>query len=226
MLSAAARRLLSVKTVQPTLEAIVELAAEVVPGCEQAGITLIHSGGRISTPATLGEAAETIDGLQEALGEGPCMEVAREGGGVTSAWIDGVIEIPDVAIEDRWPRLTGPMRDLGVQSSISFQLFSNGTKGALNLYAHAPNAFTPRSRQVGLIFASHASVALAAALTHEQLQQAIATRGVIGQAIGILMEREKLSADEAYQRIRRASNNTNTKLRDIAERVARTGENP
>lgn len=227
MLSTAAYKLMQLTTVQPALDAIVQLAAEVVPGCEQAGITLIHSGGQVSTPASFGEAAETIDGLQQALAEGPCMDAARTGGGGQTGWLEGVVEIPDVAAEDRWPRLTGAMRDLGIQSTLSYQLFNNNsTVGALNLYAHIPNGFTEHARQVGLMFASHASVALASALKHEQLQQAITTRGVIGQAMGMLMERDKLTAEQAYQELRRASNNTNIKLRDLAERVAQTGQMP
>ncbi|MGH3321450.1 MAG: ANTAR domain-containing protein [Streptosporangiaceae bacterium] len=103
---------------------------------------------------------------------------------------------------------------------LSFRLFTHeNVLGALNLYAHDSGAFDDRSHQVGMIFASHAAVGLVAALTEANLRQAIRTRQTIGEAIGILMERHKYPAEGAFDRLRRASQEGNIKLRDLAARV-------
>jgi AmiR/NasT family two-component response regulator len=67
-----------------------------------------------------------------------------------------------------------------------------------------------------------------AALTAEveQLHLALASRDVIGQAKGILMERYRITGDEAFHRLRLASQNANRKLAALAEELALTGQWP
>ena len=124
-------------------------------------------------------------------------------------------------------------------SLLSFRLFieenefEERTMGALNLYSRQRGAFDQAAREVGLILASHASVALAGAqaLAHEKehvanLDKALLSRDVIGQAKGILMERQHLTAEQAFDLLRRGSQHLNVKLRDVADRVTETGERP
>jgi AmiR/NasT family two-component response regulator len=108
---------------------------------------------------------------------------------------------------------------------LSFQLYVSGDNlGALNLYNGSPEAFSDQSEHVGLLLASHAAVAMAGAQHEEQLLQAVATRDLIGQAKGILMERYKITADQAFSLLIRASQDTNSKLRDVADHlIATTG---
>lgn len=98
--------------------------------------------------------------------------------------------------------------------------------GALNLYAGHPCAFDERSRDVGVIFAAHAAVALGWARTEQQLREAIDTRQVIGEAIGILIERRRITSTEAFEMLARDSQDFNIKLRKVAEQVVDTGEEP
>jgi GAF domain-containing protein len=108
---------------------------------------------------------------------------------------------------------------------LSFQLYvEQDNLGALNLYAHDTDAFTDESEQVGLLFASHAAVAMADAQTQQHLTRAIAVRDLIGQAKGILMERHKLTGDQAFTLLVRASQNSNTKLNEVARYLVETGE--
>lgn len=108
---------------------------------------------------------------------------------------------------------------------LSFQLYVDGDNlGALNLYAYEPDAFTDDSEHVGLLFAAHAAVAFAGAQKQDHLLRAMTTRGVIGQAMGILMERYQLTGDKAFQLLVRVSQHHNRKLTDIAEELIRTGE--
>jgi AmiR/NasT family two-component response regulator len=76
---------------------------------------------------------------------------------------------------------------------------------------------------VGALFAAHAAVAMAEARQLEHLTRAMATRDVIGQAKGILMERHKLTADQAFGVLTKASQQTNVKLIDVALALTDTG---
>jgi hypothetical protein len=110
---------------------------------------------------------------------------------------------------------------------LSLQLFVEGDNlGALNLYARTPNAFTDESEQVGLLFAAHAAIAYAGVRKEAQLAQALASRDIIGQAKGILMERYKVTAECAFLMLARASQITNTKLQNVAADLARSGSLP
>ena len=110
--------------------------------------------------------------------------------------------------------------ETGVASMLSFRLFAEGdTLGALNLYSQQHGAFDDEAVAVGSVFATHAAVALAGAQHDEQMQKALQTRNVIGQAKGILMAHQHVTADEAFDILRRASQRTNITPRELAERV-------
>ncbi len=111
------------------------------------------------------------------------------------------------------------------RSTSCFQLYVEGDNlGALNLYSSQPDAFDDESEHVGLLFASHAAIAYAAAQEQSGLQQAVATRQLIGQAQGILMERHKITGDQAFALLVRHSQQDNIKLRELAERLVLSGE--
>lgn len=214
-----ARDLLSQDSLQNTLDRIVRYALDLVDGCERAGIMMV-SKGKVLTLAFSDEEARTSDRVQGELGEGPSFDAAR--GGQESYLI------PDLTAEaGRWPRYGPYARKLGIGSVLGFKLFTEEeTLGALNLYASRPGALDQRSEQMGWLLASHAAVAIASARSDADLHRAVSSRQEIGIAVGILMERHKLSADEAFTVLSRASQDTNTKLREVARRVAETGEDP
>jgi hypothetical protein len=134
--------------------------------------------------------------------------------------------------EQRWPRYCRAAAALGVKSKIALVLDVEGkVLGALSLYANRPSAFDSEDETIGCIFANHAAVALANAQTFaatqlkaEQLEEALRARDLIGRAKGILMERDGVSEDEAFARLRRISQNLNVKLRDVAALM--TGATP
>ena len=112
-------------------------------------------------------------------------------------------------------------------SSLSLQLFVEGDNlGALNLYARQPHAFGEESEDVGLLLAAHAAVAVAGARAEEHLRRAVDSRDLIGQAKGILMERYKITADQAFQVLARVSQQTNRRLADVADELTQTGSVP
>lgn len=211
-----AREFQGERTVEDTLRAIVHAAVDTVPGAWHAGITEIEGRRRVSTPAGTGEVVLRVDRAQYETGEGPCL---------TSAYTERTVRLPDVNTEERWPRFIARARELGVGSMLSFQLYvARDNLGALNLYAREPHAFTGESERVGLLFASHAAVAVADARRLDQLSRALDVRDLIGQAKGILMERHRLTGAQAFELLVMASQRINVKLVDVARELVETGE--
>jgi hypothetical protein len=159
--------------------------------------------------------ARRFDEVQDETGQGPCMD---------SMYDHETIRVDDLAAEERWPELTRRMAETGVASMLCVQMFVDGDDmGALNLLARRPGAFTDESERIGLVFASHAAVAVAQAGKLNHLGVALASRDVIGQAKGVLMERYKITPDQAFAFLAKASQDTNRKLNDIAEYLTQTG---
>jgi GAF domain-containing protein len=124
--------------------------------------------------------------------------------------------------------------ELGALSSLSVPLpIGDGMGGALNIYAREPDAFDESARESAAKFVPYAAVAVAnmhayddARAMADNLQRALESRAVIDQAKGILMERHKIPADQAFQILARVSMHSNRKVRDIAEQLVLTGELP
>jgi GAF domain-containing protein len=132
--------------------------------------------------------------------------------------------VDDLPHDRRWPELARRSAELGVTSMLCFQLFVVGDDlGALNLLSRRRGAFTDESERIGLLFASHAAVAVAQARKLNHLGVALASRDLIGQAKCVLMERYKITADQAFALLARTSQDTNRKLIDVAEYLTTTG---
>lgn len=210
-----ASTLIRQRTVREVLDRICHFALHTVDGCDHVGSSTTQSG-RADTPVAIDPVASRLDDVQEAARRGPCLEAIRE---------ERIIEGPDLSSESRWPEFTAEALRHGVRSSLSFQLLTgNDWDSALNLYATRPFAFTEHSRIVGRIFAAHAGIAIEAARRQERvvnLEEALATRDVIGQAKGIIMARTGANADEAFETLAHASQHLNRPLRDVADDIAR-----
>lgn len=214
-LSDLARALQVEPDVQGTLEAMVHAALELVPGVVAASISVARRRHGIESRAASGELPRRVDQLQADTGEGPCMDAAFE---------QRIVRVPDFRHEDRWPRFAPAALEAGATSMLAFQLYTDGdVLGALNVYGAGFGAFTEESEEIGLLVAAHAAVALAAAQQVSHLHEALATRDLIGQAKGVLMERFRITPHEAFVLLTTASSQTNTKLRDVAEQLATTG---
>ncbi|MFC9284984.1 GAF domain-containing protein [Streptomyces collinus] len=181
-LATMARDLLAQDSVTATLEKITASATELVEGCDAAGILILH-GRQVETLAPTDQIVIDSDQLQERLHEGPCFDAAHNHRG------ERVFRIADfTAHAERWPAYVPPAQKLGLGSMMGFLLYTDEEDlGALNLYSRRPGAFTQNSETAGWLLASHAAVAFSGARTHAQMEQAIATRHTIGEAMGILM---------------------------------------
>lgn len=201
---------------QWTVERIAQRAVEVVPAAQWCGVTLRRRRGRLETVAASDEIAVRCDELQYALGEGPCMD---------SALNDRPHRIRDMRSDERWPRWSAAVDELGIRSLVSVQLSSSTMTGsheplgAINLYSGVLDAFSEDDLDLALVYATHAANALAAARTIDGLQTAVHTRHLIGVAQGILIQRYSMSMDQAFETLQRYSSTTNTKLHDLAGAV-------
>ncbi|MHA6803643.1 GAF and ANTAR domain-containing protein [Salinifilum ghardaiensis] len=215
-LSSAARKLITAQIGDETatLSLIVTAAVKTVPGAEQAGVSLLHKDSTITSAATSHATVDEVDRWQAEYREGPC---------VTTLWDQHTVTIADLSGEaHRWPRFAPQAAALGVGSMLSFQLFArDGSLGALNLYAARPRSFDSNAHLLGELFAEHAATALGEARHVARLQQALATRDVIGQAKGVLMERFGVGADEAFRLLVSSSQEANMKLVAVAQWLTR-----
>ncbi|MFE6339058.1 GAF and ANTAR domain-containing protein [Streptomyces sp. NPDC057806] len=209
-----ARHLLAQDSVQATLDEIAASAVKLVDGCDAAGILAVRKG-RAVTLAACGGMVHDSDRLQGELAEGPCFDLARRKDG------QRVCRIADLSQpQPAWERFAAGARELGIGSMTGVLLYTdNEDFGALNLYARKPGAFGKDIETAGWLLASHAAVALADARTIDQLEHGMETRHAIGEAMGILMERHRLSEDDAFKVLQRISQHHNIKLRDVAQRV-------
>jgi GAF domain-containing protein len=213
-----ARRLAEADDLDELLQRVVTLGEAYIDGCQGVSLMLVRKGGVISSPAFSSRVAYDSDQAQYATDEGPCLEAIRE---------HHTVLIDDLETDDRWPRYREAALALGVRSMVSFRLFLlDDTMGALDFYSARPHAFDERSRLLGQVFASHAAVALKAAISEAGTDAALRTRDVIGQAKGVLMAREGLTAMEAFERLRDRSQQLNRPVRELATELAETGELP
>ncbi|WP_324275637.1 GAF and ANTAR domain-containing protein [Blastococcus brunescens] len=204
--------------VEGTLQAITAAAVATVPRAEDCGITYVIGRKKLEPRAWTSDLPKDVDSLQDRLNEGPCLD---------AVWEQEVVEVEDVAADGRWPRFAQEAPRLGAASMLCFQLFVEGDQlGALNLYARTPGAFDDESQEIALMFAAHAAVALAGAEHESNLRTGMDNRDVIGQAKGILMERHRLTAHQAFGVLARVSQEMNRKLVDVAREVTDTGAVP
>jgi GAF domain-containing protein len=168
----------------------VSAAVGTVPGTEEASISLAQRGRRVVSAAATGDLPSRVDDAQEETRQGPL-----HGRHVRAR--DHPVD--DLGSDRRWPELARRAQQIGLASVLCFQLFVAGDDlGALSLLARQPGAFTDESERFGLLFAGHAAVAVAQARKVNHLGAALASRDVIGQAKGVLMERYKITAVQAF----------------------------
>jgi GAF domain-containing protein len=214
-LAEAARSLQRQTSPQQVMDGIVNLAREMVPGAEEATITMVRKDRHCYSAAATSTLASDFDVLQDETGEGPCLD---------AIWHQQTVRVDDLATDPRWPVLGPRAAERGVRSMLCLQLFVHrDTLGALDLLTHSPSAYTDESEHVGLLLASHAAIAAADAHHFEHVTSALVNRDVIGQAKGILMERFKITSEQAFAVLAKVSQDTNRKVSAVAEDLTRTG---
>lgn len=201
---------------EPTLERIAQQAVATVPNCDYCAISVREPGGVIKTLAATDPIVTRSDELQYQFGEGPCLDVIWE--------LDTCL-VPDLENEQRWPGWAPRAAGLGIGSILSIRLETSAGQAlaGLNLYAERTHAFEHSDVAIASVFARHASAALTGARAYRGARAAMWSRQTIGIAQGILMQRFQLTLDQAFEVLRRYSQNYNVKLKDLAEHLAGQG---
>jgi GAF domain-containing protein len=217
-IAAASRSIHQSQTLDETLASIAHAARSSIPGFDQVGISTLQRNGEVQTRAATGDLVYKLDATQYELGEGPCVDTLREA---------RVVVAPRLRQEQRWPRYVPAAVEMGLRSQLAVKLYldEEGTLGGLNLYSTTSDDIADEAEATAELFAAHAAIALSNAHERETLNQALHTRKVIGQALGILMERYKINEDRAFAFMVRASTHGNIKLRDIAQGLVDQGNN-
>jgi GAF domain-containing protein len=211
-IAAAARTLNQHLPLEETLEAIAQSACDSVPGIDEVGISTLAKDGTVTTRAATGSLVHYLDHVQNSLGEGPSVDTLRDA---------PVVVAPDICHEQRWPRYVPAAVAAGLRSQLAVRLYLDdaGTIGGLNLYSTSSDRVSEEAEATAELFAAHAAIALSNAHERETLNQALQSRKVIGQAIGIIMERYDMNEDRAFAFLVRASSQSNIKVRDIAQEL-------
>ena len=191
---------------------LVHHAVEELPGVDYANVTVTSDEFDIDTPSATNRWAVLIDDIQRRHREGPCL---------STAWHHRIVQVDDLAQENRWPRFRAEaLETTPVRSIMAFQLFLTGkSMGALNVFAERPNAFGDRTRQLGTLFAAHSALLWEATQREQQFREALASRDIIGQAKGMIMERYSKDANQAFEMLRQLSHDTNVQLAEVAAKV-------
>jgi GAF domain-containing protein len=208
----AAKTLNKFRSLDHTLQTIVEVACNSVPGFDHVGIATVGKKGTITTRAFVGDLVLRLDGEQYALREGPCSSVLQGSEFVSVSSLEG---------EPRWPRYVPVAREAGVRSQLAVKLCldDGGAMGGINFYSTTSDDVSHDAQTLAGLFATHAAIALAHAQERDSLVEGMNARKTIGQAIGILMERYGISEDRAFAFLVRAASHRNIKLRSVASEL-------
>jgi GAF domain-containing protein len=210
-----ARLVLSEQSMEGLLQRVADLAKAVVPGAAEVSVSLVGKD-RSTTVVSTGELATALDETQYEEGYGPCLDAAL-GGEMAS--------ITDMANDTRWPEFAKAATERGALSSLSTPIpLQQYASAALNMYGATPGAFDEAAMELASSFASYAGVALANMHLYEstrtlaeQLQNAMESRAVIEQAKGVLMGQRQCDAEEAFDILVKLSQQSNRKLREVAQ---------
>ncbi len=205
------------------MQSILALILRLVPGCHAASVTVLDEQSEPSTIMATSEETYEMDRRQYALHDGPCLDAAR---------YQQVNRWSMQEARQRWPDFTGLAEEIGLRSYLSAGLsWDDRPLGALNLSCRETDGFDQVDEQLLSLFTAPATAAIVVTSRYSkardlaaQLEQALQSRAVIDQAIGIVMAESRCDPAEAFAILGRASNNRNMKLRDLAaEIVVRVG---
>ncbi|OBB92087.1 GAF and ANTAR domain-containing protein [Mycobacterium sp. 852002-40037_SCH5390672] len=191
------------------LHELIEHGVDHVIGSQYAGITLAEKNKSVSSVAATHRYPMVLDAIQNRCGEGPCL---------AAAWEHHIMHIADLNAEQRWLCYRRyALEQTPIRSILSYELYvDHSSMAALNFYADRPQAFSEESVEVGAVFATHTALAWSMMRRQEQFRSALASRDIIGQAKGVVMERFNLDAVEAFELLTRVSQKSNIRLTDVA----------
>jgi len=194
--------------------AVCQAAVRLVDGCQHASL-MLRQNGRFVTVGATDDTAQHIDELEREIGEGPCLDAIEE---------EAAVLDPDLVEDSEWPRLRDQVIvRTPVRGMAGFRLLVNDRKaGALNIFSDSPHALTAKSVDQAAVLAAFTSVVLVAASRDEQartLREGLSSNREIGKAVGLMMAFHKVNDEEAFEILRRSSQDMNLKISAIAREI-------
>lgn len=201
------------------LPRLADLGVELVPGATAAAVA-ITAGAQTHTLAVSDARIRELHRFQFESGEGPVVETLR---------YNEARHVPDTSVEQRWRTFCCAAAEAGLRSLVSLPLHTaQRPAGAVTLYADRPGTFSGTAHDIALLFAAQGGTAVhnagiygACRKMTDNLQAALEGRAIIEQAKGVLHAELAVSPDEAFELLRRFSQNTNQRVRVIADQLVR-----
>ncbi|MEV0090631.1 ANTAR domain-containing protein [Streptomyces sp. NPDC050738] len=191
-----------------TARTAVRLARETVEGAERAGLSLVEEGGLISPEAWTHESVRAFETISGAVGHRTHWD---------ELWAVPIARVDDTA---ECAGCAHALEATGLRALLLLRIRTHRRRfSVLTLASHTPYAFDDTAVRTARLLSTHIGVALQSATVLEQLTEALETRDVIGQATGILMEQLNIGPTTAFERLVKASQQANVKVRDIALRI-------
>lgn len=169
-----------------------------------------------------GRMLEVVEGD---TGQGPC----------TEAFVNNtVVASSDVTAEPRWPDLARALRPHPVRAVLGLPVRLGGvTVGTLDIVYDHPHVWQADECQALARYRDVVESTLAAAVAAQnageladQLQYALDYRVIIERGVGYLMARDQVDSMAAFNKLRRAARDTQSKIGDVAQRLISTGQLP
>lgn len=206
------------RSLEQLLGAVLELTSRAIAASAAVSVTVLDDRGQHTTAAASSDDARAVDDAQYALDEGPCVEALRTG---VEQRFDDLTEL------DRWPLFRERAQELGFGSVLAVPLRAGEHPlGCLNVFAAEADGLSEDDRALARRIAAPAASTLAngrayrrVSLLAEQLQIALDGRAVIERAKGVLIAHTRCSEHQAFERLRRASQEQHRPLREIAAEV-------
>jgi GAF domain-containing protein len=201
----------------PTLQQIADAAKQLFRA-DGAGLMLVDAEGRLRWASASDQSAQTLEGGQERLAQGPCAVAFSQR--LPAA-------IRNLPTEPDWAEFTQVLLSEGIFAALSVPVeLDGGVVGTLDIYTGQPRDWDPSEVAALQAYAAVVASLLSAAVTAEvkgrladQLQAALEHRWLIEQAKGVVMGREQVDAQTAFERLRGAARSSTRRLADVAKDV-------
>ncbi len=196
------------QAIDAAVKHVTTAAVDLIPAVASADVLEILGPDDYRSFGATSELAEKVSRIQQEVGEGPCLEAASH---------DSIVRSADLRRESRWPAFAEAAVATGIASLMSFQLYTHDKRrAALNLYGARPDSFSDEEEATAGMLATQAANAFIAQDKELQFRSALASRDIIGQAKGVLMERFDIDAVQAFDLMKRLSQQSNTRITDVA----------
>jgi len=201
----------------PTLQQIADATKQLF-AADGAGLMLVDADGQLRWASASDQTAQTLEDGQERLAQGPCAVAFSQR--LPAA-------IGNIKLEPDWAEFAQVLASEGICAALSVPVeLDGGVIGTLDVYARDPREWGPSEVAALQAYAGVAASLLAAATTAQvkgrladQLQAALEHRWLIEQAKGVVMGREHLDAQAAFERLRGAARSSTRRLADVAREV-------